>query len=218
MSVVPWEDGLKKYWINYAGKISGRDKIYRLIQYSARAIYFQLKQAGAPKETWMRFYHISKVFSTGRKFQRMGKFIDNWFKAYKHLVKHGFSAGNMEEIAQALGLLAYAADTIFYVWDLLAWIEAAKISKFPSLHVKYNRNRWNAIRYGLKAIKGSLLIQVLKPGTKQYYSHRRIAIKSALDINNPLKGLGFLKLNDGQLGVIGIVTSIIGIYDDFHKK
>ena len=45
-----------------------------------------------------------------------------------------------------------------------------------------------------------------------------LSIQSALDFMNPCKSLGYNSLNDGQLGLLGVVTSSISIYDDFAKK
>jgi len=213
----PWEVALNKYWVSYMAKTSARDKMFRFAQYAMRAIYFQLQQSGAPKDTTKWAKHVYKTLSTGRKFARMGKFIDNWYKAYKHLKKKAIALETPKDIINLLSLLVYIADMIFYFWDALAWMEAAKVSSFPGMKVKHRRNQWNAIRYGLKMIKGTFQIQYDKPGSIAYYSHRRIAVKSALDFMNPMSSLKYYKLNDGQIGVLGVVTSSIAIYDDFNK-
>mmetsp|Transcript_6943 Transcript_6943/g.12783 ORF Transcript_6943/g.12783 Transcript_6943/m.12783 type:complete len:220 (-) Transcript_6943:202-861(-) len=213
-----WEANLKKYWIDYAGKISGRDKIYRFVQYFSRMLYFQLEQSGAPKETVAWFKLISKTMSTGRKMQRLGKFVDNWYKAFKHLQKKVIGLSSEQEIINTLGLMAYISDMIFYVWDALAWSKAAKIMKFPGMDVKRSRNQWNMIRYGLKSVRYSLMWRAAYRDGKSFGSYRRQAVKSALDFMNPCKSLGYNSLNDGQLGLLGVVTSSISIYDDFAKK
>mmetsp|Transcript_36918 Transcript_36918/g.59191 ORF Transcript_36918/g.59191 Transcript_36918/m.59191 type:complete len:117 (+) Transcript_36918:456-806(+) len=114
-------------------------------------------------------------------------------------------------------LMSYIADTIFYVWDFIVWGEAAKIWAFPHLNAKLRRTRWNMYRYGLKAVKDYIKLRTLRSGSVQWYSTRRIAIKSSLDVLNPLQSLGYNDLNGGQIGLIGVVTSCISIFDDFNK-
>lgn len=213
-----WEQNLKKYWIDYAKLQSGRDKMYRLLQYTSKMVHFQLGQSGAPKETVAWVKHISKTLSNGRKFFRLGKFIDNWYKAYQHIQKNGLSCVSEVDIIRLLTCGAYISDMIFYIYDALAWIEAAKIGKFPSYNVKFNRNRWNAFRYTLKFTAGLMWLRHVQAGTAEYYKHRRTAVKSFLDVCNPLKSLGYNSLNDGQIGMLGTVTSLIGMYDDLFAK
>uniref|UniRef100_A0A7S2TY97 Peroxisomal biogenesis factor 11 n=1 Tax=Lotharella oceanica TaxID=641309 RepID=A0A7S2TY97_9EUKA len=216
MSMPAWEVALNTYWVKYASKISARDKMYRFAQYFSRMVYFQMEQSGAPKEAVAWVKHISKTASTGRKFIRLGKFIDIWYKAYKHLAKHSLSLTSEKDLINCLGIMALVADMIFYVWDFLRWFEEAKVFQF-NMNVKYKRTLWNGIRYAIKAVRYTLLLRTTKEGSKAFYSHRRLAIKSALDFLNPMKGLKYNSLNDGQIGLLGVVTSCISIYDDFAK-
>eukprot|EP00471_Norrisiella_sphaerica_P000320 CAMPEP_0184486166 /NCGR_PEP_ID=MMETSP0113_2-20130426/7703_1 /TAXON_ID=91329 /ORGANISM="Norrisiella sphaerica, Strain BC52" /LENGTH=217 /DNA_ID=CAMNT_0026867915 /DNA_START=77 /DNA_END=730 /DNA_ORIENTATION=- len=217
MSLENWEQNLNTYWIKYAGKIGSRDKMYRFIQYFAKMTHFQLKQSGAPAETVKWLNHVSKTFSTGRKFIRIGKFIDNWYKAYKHLCKHAMSLSSEKDLVNVLTLMSYVADMIFYLWDALVWAEAAKIWAFPGMKCKLRRTQWNMYRYSIKALKDFLKLRTLKAGTVEYYSTRRIMCKSMIDVCNPLQGLGYNDLNAGQIGAMGVLTSCISIYDDFNK-
>lgn len=212
-----WEANLNTYWIKYASKVSSRDKLYRFFQYFAKMMHFQLKQSGAPSETVKWVKHVSSTLSTGRKFIRLGKFVDNLYKAYKHLCKYSISLTSEKELVQVMTLMSYIADTIFYVWDFIVWGEAAKIWAFPHLNAKLRRTRWNMYRYGLKAVKDYIKLRTLRSGSVQWYSTRRIAIKSSLDVLNPLQSLGYNDLNGGQIGLIGVVTSCISIFDDFNK-
>lgn len=208
-----------QYWIKYLSKQSSRGKVYRLVQNVLKLAAFQLKQAGAPAELAKWAKTGSKTFSNGRKFGRLGKFVDISYKGYAWLKKGpALGVGSEEQLFNTLTLAIYVSDVMFYVYDLMSWGNASKFWPFPAWNVKQNRLRWNALRYVLKAVQGVLGMRRTEPGSAKFNKFFRAAIRNALDANDPLSGLGYNSLNAGQTGTIGCITSVMGIYEDFAPK
>lgn len=62
--------------VKFNSSASGRDKLFRLLQYTSKFGWFYMEKVGANAELIVRLQRLSNSLSTTRKFMRLGKSVD----------------------------------------------------------------------------------------------------------------------------------------------
>ncbi|XP_072750526.1 peroxisomal membrane protein 11B [Anoplolepis gracilipes] len=196
---------------------AGRDKIIRLLQYGSRAYWYYAQNAQSTKLSAEILRSLEFTFSSFRKLLRLGRCLDSLYSALK-MMKYPDPTVKitliMGKIANALYLLA----------DHFIWVGRVGI-------LKIDLEKWNRVanKYWLITIIMSLIrdiyeiVKILKHEKnlfKQYQilpclkDHREVAmdtVKNGCDLFIPLTALGIAKCTPGTIGLLGIISSFIGL-------
>lgn len=62
--------------VKFNSLASGRDKLFRLVQYSSKCSWYYLQKYGISEEIVVKLQRLSNALSTTRKFMRLGKSVD----------------------------------------------------------------------------------------------------------------------------------------------
>ncbi|GFO07753.1 peroxisomal membrane protein 11b-like [Plakobranchus ocellatus] len=76
--------------VKFNSLASGRDKLFRLVQYSTKFMWWYLQKHGVSESTVLKLQKLSSSLSTTRKFMRLGKSVDFVHGALRsiHLADH----------------------------------------------------------------------------------------------------------------------------------
>jgi len=216
------------------GTTLGRDKVYRAIQYFARFFAWYLISRGYNVEA-ARWTALKNHLGTGRKLLRLGKPLEHLqaaLKAASVISRPG------EQITTVLRQLCY---TGFIGYDHVVWANSVKfvnLDKEKSAKVTKRSNRfwffgivfsiahglikagrlaneakelrgsaWGEKSVGIEAERSAKLSAVEKERT----SIRQQFFIDILDIWIPATNLGYVNLNDGVLGIFGIISSLLAL-------
>jgi len=223
-------------WFKFTATHAGRDKAYRLVQYGSKFLAYRLTQAGADKETVQRLAKLASVLSQARKLFRIGKFYESYTKAYREATAK--TAANLD-LVSVISISKHLATAFYLLFDSVQWLNEAGVYKSGDLQsVKDRRNGWWALSISLSFIHAVYKLQAIHAGLKKE-SQRALAVeagpateaknkikkletdkldtqleivKNAADLPIPFVALKFLDLNDGVVGLLGTVSSVIGCY------
>jgi len=223
------------HWFKYTATHAGRDKSYRLVQYVSKFLAYRLAQSGADKETIAKLTKLASVLSSARKLFRIGKFYENYTKAYREASQ---KAANLD-VVSAISISKNLATGFYLLFDSVQWLNEAGVYKSGDLKsVKDRRNAWWALSIFLSFAHAVYKLRTIQAGLKKE-SARALAVESApateakskikklegekldaqlelvkngADFAIPLVALKYLELNDGIVGLLGTVSSIIGCY------
>ncbi|KAK4056596.1 Peroxisomal membrane protein PMP27 [Microbotryomycetes sp. JL221] len=214
----------------------GRDKLYRAIQYAARFLAFYTLRKGYTQATVAQWSALKSTLALSRKLMRIGKPLEHLQAGVKSL-----------DIADpvlkytALGRqLGYAG---YLVNDMLVWAHTAKVHPFTT--PTYNKISQRAARFWFTGIAFSIVSSVyrlndlnrreqqarrvrsaeketerkaeLKAVLAQRAAVRTQLLQDSLDILIPSGTLGYHNLDDGIIGLVGVVTSIMGLRTQINK-
>jgi len=217
----------------------GRDKTYRLIQYFSRFLAFHLIARGNA-DLAARFNALKSALGSGRKLMRLFKPLEHLQAALKAAASAEYPIEQFTTIGRQLGYFGYLS------LDMIVWLNAIKFLRLtPEAAKKVNKTSqrfWlTGIAFSIacslaKTGRLSQEIHKIKNGTNEKAAaddaERKLQIKStakardaaryqlvqdSLDIWFPITGLELATLNDGILGVIGVVTSIMALRLNWAK-
>ncbi|KIL70703.1 hypothetical protein M378DRAFT_194965 [Amanita muscaria Koide BX008] len=221
--------------LKYSGTTAGRDKAYRAVQYFARFYAWYLLSKGS-KDRAERWSVLKAHLGTARKLLRLGKPVEHLQAALRAALSNGPFGEQLTTIARQIsyfGFLTYDA----FVWaNAVKFIRlspetAQKIQK-SSFQLWFAGILFSIINSTLKTIrliKESKRLKASKTwGEKDLADEaardaRLAAIKASrtatgqqliidtLDIWIPATGAGLVNVNEGVLGVFGLITSVLGM-------
>ncbi|KAI8073840.1 peroxisomal biogenesis factor 11-domain-containing protein [Gongronella butleri] len=181
----------------------GRERACRLVQYFSRFYVFYLTRHGAPAADIQRWTDLKNHVSNARKFFRLLKPVEFAQTGLKSL-------GTTDEVLRATGFLKqlgmflyYSAEVFVLLLDLVASLVAG-LYKFQLLGIRAHilaKERTAAIQ-GEKGIDADLKAREKHRATYQF-------VQDALDCVIPSSALGMLPVDEGFVGLVGIVTSLI---------
>lgn len=215
----------------------GRDKLYRAIQYFARFLAFYCLRKGYSKETVARLSALKSTLALSRKLMRIGKPLEHAQAAVKAL-----DVSNPVLKFTALGRQLGYAGYLFN--DMLVWAHTAKVR--PLAADRYAKIQQRAARLWFTGIAFSIVSSLykvvglnarekavarprgdaekeverkieLRQIKAQQASVRTQLVQDSLDILLPAGTLGYHNLDDGVLGLVGFVTSIMGLRSQIGK-
>ncbi|KAI0732255.1 peroxisomal biogenesis factor 11 [Fomitopsis betulina] len=208
----------------------GRDKLYRAVQYFSRFLAWYLISRGY-KIQGARWNALKSHLTLARKLMRLGKPLEHLQAALNAAEVAAEPGEQIATICRQLGYFGYLT------YDALVWANAIKFFNFkPSTAEKISKN---ANRFWLAGILFSITHGLLKAGrlaneakklqsanlTEKGQDVDRDAklrvllttrdatryqfIIDLLDVWVPASNLGYTNLNDGFLGIFGLITSLM---------
>ncbi|GJN89776.1 hypothetical protein Rhopal_002765-T1 [Rhodotorula paludigena] len=215
----------------------GRDKLYRAIQYYARFLAWYCLRKGYTNETVARLNALKSTLALSRKLMRVGKPLEHLQAAVKGLDLTD-PVLKLTTVGRQLGYAGYLIN------DMLVWLHTAKVRPFTGPTIKTIQER--AARLWFTGIAFSLASSAYKlyglrqreavvsrpRGFGEKDDERKVELKTirtqqsavryqlvqdALDILIPAGTLGYHSLNDGTIGLVGTVTSFMGLRSQVQK-
>jgi len=219
------------HYLKFVATTTGRDKLIRTLQYFARFYaWYLLRTNGTPKQI-AQWETLKKQFSLVRKILRVGKNVE-------HLKAAAVASDSktMDPILKYLTVgkqLGYAG---YLSFDMGTVLDATGIKK--SVHVKTLGHE--AARCWAFGLIFSILAQtytlyqlnereskVDKKEGEGVVEAKRIAVErdatyvqlvsDVCDLTIPTTALGWVKLDDGIVGIAGTVSSLIGVFGQWKK-
>jgi len=214
------------------GTTVGRDKVYRASQYFARFFAWYLILRGHKFEA-VRWNALKGHLALARKLLRLGKPLEHLQSALRAAQTTGELKEQLTTIARQLGYFGYLT------YDTVVWANSIKfISLKPETSQKVQKI---SNRLWLAGILFSITHAVFKAGrltkeTREIRSHdekdlggenarasqlralhtmrtatRHQFIIDILDVWLPASNLGLVNLNDGILGIFGLISSVLAL-------
>ncbi|KAG0359573.1 peroxisomal biogenesis factor 11 [Gamsiella multidivaricata] len=224
-------------WLKFTATTVGRDKLYRAVQYFSRFLAWYLMRQGYSKETVVRFNNLKKSLALSRKLMRIGKPIEH--------VESAVLASNIKDeflrFCSVGKQLSYAG---YLTYDALIFLDGAGAYRFQNIK-RYNelaskfwlsgilfsfviglyRTRQIQIRRET-AMRGlrhqgenekSTARTELQGLAREQHGVNKQLLQDGLDALIPSSSLNYVDLDDGVVGLIGTVTSIMGAQTQWAK-
>ncbi|GAA5822129.1 hypothetical protein JCM11251_004866 [Rhodosporidiobolus azoricus] len=216
----------------------GRDKLYRAVQYFARFLAFYCLRKGYSNETVARLSALKSTLALSRKLMRIGKPLEHLQAAVKGL-DISDPVLKITAVGRQLGYAGYLFN------DMLIWLHTAKVRPFTAptaqtLSQRAARLWFSGIAFSLVSSvyrlidlrrREQLALNAVRRGSEkdgagkvelkavraQQSAVRFQLVQDALDILIPASTLGYHSLDDGVLGLIGTVTSFMGLRSQVQK-
>jgi len=214
------------------GTTLGRDKVYRATQYFARFFAWYLISRGHKLEA-VRWNALKGHLALARKLLRLGKPMEHLQSALR-------AAQTTSEVKEQLTTIARQLSYFGYLtYDTMIWANAIKfITLKPEMSQKVQKI---SNRFWLAGILFSITHAAFKAGrlTKETREIRSLeekklgeenarvsqlrALRTAraatrqqfiidlLDVWLPASNLGLVNLNDGILGTVGVISSVLAL-------
>ncbi|KAF8926255.1 peroxisomal biogenesis factor 11 [Dissophora ornata] len=224
-------------WLKFTATTVGRDKLYRAVQYFSRFLAWYLLRQGYSKETVARFNNLKKTLGLSRKLMRIGKPIE-------HIESAVAATALKDELIRLFSVgkqLAYAG---YLTYDALIFLDGAGAHKFQNIK-RYNElaNKFWLTGIVFSIISGlykSRQIHIRRSTTVRGLKHKgekekadartdlkglakeqavvsRQLLQDGLDALIPSTSLEYVDLDDGVVGLIGTLTSIMGAQTQWAK-
>ncbi|KAJ9098980.1 hypothetical protein QFC20_005798 [Naganishia adeliensis] len=224
----------------------GRDKTYRLIQYLARLIAWSILRSGTgveAKDAAIRWNGLKAGLASGRKMLRLLKPLEHLQTAVTAAntpVKSSSLApvaSNVAQLTQIARQLCYAG---YLSTDMIVWLQSVKFlriqaDKFARINTISQRFWFSGIVLSLISSSASM-IRLRAEGRRSRFEQDRgegwtgrpggsscartsdaQLTLDCLDFWIPATNLGYASLNDGAIGAIGVITSYIGLQQQWIK-
>ncbi|RKP07734.1 peroxisomal biogenesis factor 11 [Thamnocephalis sphaerospora] len=223
--------------LRYAATTMGRDKVYRLVQYFARFLgYYLAQREGYDKQTVQRLANLKSSLGLARKLMRIGKPIEH----LQTLVK---SFGIHDDVLRVLAVGRSASLGVYLFFDMLQWVGvykfqdiraiSQKAARFWMIGLALNLNaglyraRNNTLRLAVaqRAVRAQGGASAasddtrneLRAARKYFAATKRQLLQDSLDILIPSTTLGYTGLSEGQVGLAGTITSVMGVQSQWNK-
>ncbi|KAF7784423.1 hypothetical protein Agabi119p4_588 [Agaricus bisporus var. burnettii] len=216
--------------LKYGGTTLGRDKAYRAVQYFARFYAWYLLSTGN-KEEAARWASLKSQLGTGRKLMRLGKPMEHLQAALRASLSPGPISETLTTVARQIAYFGYLT------YDALVWANTIKfITLNPQVSQRVAKRSfqfWFAgiifslINGALKTVRLNEEERSLGRGEKTLGEEaaretklsalaaarsatRQQLIVDLCDVWIPATGSGVLSVNEGALGILGLVSSLLG--------
>ncbi|KAF9352820.1 Peroxisomal membrane protein PMP27 [Mortierella sp. NVP85] len=220
-------------WLKFTATTVGRDKLYRTLQYFSRFLASYIARQGATKETVARFNNLKKTLALSRK-----------RKPIEHL-EAAVAATSLKDrtllFCTAGKQLSYAG---YLTYDALIFLDGAGAYKFKNIkrYTELASKFWlSGITFSLLTglyktrqiqVRREDAVRGLKHSGESEKSHAQTELKAlareqnnvnwqmlqdGLDTLIPSSSLGYVDLDDGIVGLVGTLTSIMGAQTQWAK-
>ncbi|XP_014483154.1 PREDICTED: peroxisomal membrane protein 11B [Dinoponera quadriceps] len=211
--------------IRLNNQTAGRDRLIRLLQYGCRASSYYVKNSHCTKQVEI-LKSLEFTFSSFRRLLRLGRCLDSLYQAVE-MTKYS------ELIVKITLTMAKLMNALYLLADHFIWVGRMGI-------MKVNLTKWNRVanRYWLVSIIMNLLRDIYEIFKifehEQMYSrmqsrnilkrhyipfylklHKTVVldtIKNGCDLFIPLTALGHVRFTPGTVGILGMISSLIGLY------
>ncbi|KAG6885443.1 hypothetical protein C0993_001523 [Termitomyces sp. T159_Od127] len=220
--------------LKYTSTTVGRDKAYRAVQYFARFFAWYLLNKGHKLDA-ARWNALKSHLGTARKLMRLGKPIEHLQSALRASLTSDPALEQIFAIARQLGYFGYLSYDALIWANNVKFVNfdpqfAKKLSKTSSQLwlagilfslaggilktirlARESRKLQAGDSYGEKDISAENQREARLSSVKAAQSKaRRQFITDALDVWLPATGAGLTNINEGTLGIIGLITSLLG--------
>ncbi|KAJ2920301.1 hypothetical protein MD484_g14, partial [Candolleomyces efflorescens] len=227
--------------LKYTATTVGRDKLYRAVQYFSRFYAWHLLSKG-DKEEAARWAALKSHLGTARKLLRIGKPAEHLQSALKAALATGPPAEVILAIARQLAYFVYLSLDLFVWANSIKFIKLAP--ETAKKVAKTSAQFWLA-GIGFSIVNGVLkTVRVTAESKKLRDSRpwgekdladeaaretRLAAVKKArlatrrqltidwLDISLPASSIGLVNINEGTLGILGLISSILGAQNQWRS-
>jgi len=203
--------------VKFTSQTVARDKLTRAVQYGSKLVWYACSQSKVDPELAGRIKRLEITCSTSRKTFRLGKSIDMILGAYK-------GSKIQDPLIRLCIVIARISRAVYYLYDILNWCcrvtlingsakeYAIKAAPFWFIAVFFCliRDLYEIANYILRA-------QAKKndPSIQDCIAQRPDIVvdtlKNMCDLLIPLKIWGKLSINEGKIGMLGLISSICGI-------
>ncbi|CEG68928.1 Peroxisomal membrane protein PMP27 [Rhizopus azygosporus] len=227
----------------YMATTVGREKLCRFVQYFARFYAYYLFRNGAPKETIQRWADLKTHLGNGRKFFRLFKPVEfaqvgvkslglsDEVLRYTAVLKQAgmFFYYMSEALVLANSINFYKPSNIKQITEFgqRCWLIALAASllsglyKFRQLSIREHmleKTRKALVNSSEKTESQTVELKTQeKVLAKDKYNTRYQFIQDAVDMIIPLAGLGYLKADEGIVGLAGMTTSFLAMNTQWKK-
>lgn len=197
---------------------AGRDKLIRLLQYGSRVYWYYAQNMLRTRYSAEILRSLEFTFSSSRKLLRLGRCLDSLYSALK-MIKYP------DPIVRLTLTTAKITNALYLLADHFIWVGRVGI-------LKVDLEKWSKIanKYWLITIIISFtrdiyeMIKILKHEKNVVNRHQILfclrnhkevvmdIIKNGCDLFIPLTALGFTKFTPGTIGLLGIISSLVGLY------
>eukprot|EP00051_Salpingoeca_urceolata_P013625 m.171655 g.171655 ORF g.171655 m.171655 type:complete len:406 (+) comp17845_c0_seq2:100-1317(+) len=218
---------LAKKYVKFTMRTTGRDKIYRTLQYASRFLsHYALTKLGA-KLIAERLKNLERGLSSGRKLMRLGKTLDYLLTTQKALLER-------DSLLRILSVATEVNRAGRMLFDMLMWAYQVGVLKGDRTSIgKLGSWCWLlgiATSFGKNAyVLGQLLEdekrlrQRREKDAAEEVRARQYAVvmdlcKDVFDCPIPMLGLKLLPASsEGLVGGSGAISSAIGLYQSWTK-
>ncbi|KAF5377631.1 hypothetical protein D9615_005293 [Tricholomella constricta] len=221
--------------LKFGSTTLGRDKTYRAVQYFARFFAWYLLNKGDKLDA-ARWNALKSHLGTARKLLRLGKPIEHLQSALRTSLASGPAAEQILAIGRQIAYFGYLSyDAVIWA-NAIKFInldpETAKRVSKTSSRFWLAGILFSLVNGVIKTARLASEAKRLQPGkswgekdvAEETQRETRLnAVKAAqvaarrqftidiLDVWLPATGVGLTNLNEGTLGIFGLITSILGM-------
>ncbi|KAI9268946.1 peroxisomal biogenesis factor 11 [Phascolomyces articulosus] len=216
---------------SYLGTTTGREKLCRFVQYFARFYAFYLYRQGAAKETFERWGELKNHIGNGRKFFRLFKPIE-FVQTAVHSLDAPDEILRMTSVVKHLGNALYYCSEVFVLTTAIGFYKPKNVTKiqrfgwkcwFISLFASIMSSLYKYRLLNLRAIMLQRTKRQLegkrdpevnlqeKQLIKDTRSNTYQVLQDVVDIIIPSGNLGWLPVDEGVIGIAGVITSLMAM-------
>ncbi|KAG0173614.1 Peroxisomal membrane protein PMP27 [Apophysomyces sp. BC1034] len=216
----------------YLNTTVGREKLCRLVQYFSRFYVFYLLRTGAPKDVVARWENLKQHIANGRKFFRLLKPVEFAQAGVKGLSLEDQVLRAATVIKQAGMFFYYSSEVFvlttainFYKPDKLkeittfgqkCWFTAIAASFLSGLY-KYKQIKTKAAQLEKRRKAGADVKAESDTLHRNSFATKYSLVLDAVDIVIPSANLGWLPVDEGVVGIAGMITSAMAMHTQWVK-
>ncbi|KAI7884767.1 peroxisomal biogenesis factor 11 [Lichtheimia hyalospora FSU 10163] len=222
----------------FLGTTTGREKLCRLVQYFARFYAFYLWRQGAPKDVIQRWADLKQHIGNGRKFFRLLKPIEFVQTAIhingsvkddiqrvttivKHLTNALYYSSEVFVLTTAVGFYRPKAIDKITSFGQRCWFISLFSSILADLYkLRQLNGRALELERGLKSSeekKDPELLSQEKVLTKEVKAAYFQLLQDMVDIVIPAGNLRWLPVDEGVIGIAGMITAWMAMVTQWSK-
>ncbi|KAJ3976308.1 peroxisomal biogenesis factor 11 [Lentinula raphanica] len=219
--------------LKFGGTTLGRDKAYRAIQYFARFYAWFLLSRGE-KEAAARWNALKTHLATARKLLRLGKPLEHLQAALKAALVSGPAGEQITTIGRQIGYFGYLSfDALvwvnavkFYSFSSETSVKISKLANrfwLAGIVLSIMNGALKSVRLAKeeRRLKRSMAMPEKEIGQEAEEEMKLSTILASrdatrhqlvidlLDLWIPATALGLSNMNDGVLGIFGLITSLM---------
>lgn len=203
-----------------------REKLFRLVVYLSRFLAYYLKKRGYPAE-WVRMFASVRMHVTflrkGLRFLKPLHHLDAAARTFDNKLMD--KVVRWSSITRSLGYAAYLTLDGISFMKMLGVVDK---SRYPNIAVWLSRFWAVAIGAGIVnsaymticlnkylAREGPQEAKADTAARAKLYAAKRKVVWDALDMFIALNALDYLRFSEGDIGLAGTVTSLMGLTDQW---
>lgn len=221
--------------LKFGGTTLGRDKTYRAVQYFARFLAWYLLNKGDKLDA-ARWTALKSHLGTARKLLRLGKPMEHLQAVLRAAFTPGPAGEQILSIGRQIAYFGYLTYDMFVWAQAIKFINlnpetAKKVAKTSNrfwlagilFSIVNSILKYTRLTKEAKKLRASRMLSEKDIGEEAQSDMRLSAIESArvatqqqfmtdaLDVWIPATGTELVSINDGILGILGLITSLIGV-------